>query len=130
MKPSKSIPLLAALAAIATMAPGCRSYQRRVIQKVPDPSGRWMAIVDEVEYQDGFLTSVADRVLVVEPASSAADGTVERTLAFSEDAMPDIEKPAVSWSGGRVLISVSRSAVVLAKRERVGGVEIVVSARP
>jgi hypothetical protein len=130
MKPSKSIPLLAALAAIATMAPGCRSYQRRVIQKVPDPSGRWMAIVDEVEYQDGFLTSVADRVLVVEPASSAADGTVERTLAFSEDAMPDLYKPRVSWSGGRVSISVARDAYVHFQRPRVDGVEIVVSRRP
>jgi hypothetical protein len=96
-----------------------------ILQTLPDPSGRWAAIVDQVEYANGLLTSVADRVRVVEAASMNAEGT----LVFSEDALPDNERPTISWSGGRLLISVSRNAAVLHRETRADGIEVVVRTR-
>lgn len=87
---------------------------RMIVQTLPDPSGKWVAVVDQVEYANGLLTSVADRVLVVEAASMAAEGT----MVFSEDALPANEKPIVSWSGGRLLISISPDATVLSSGSR------------
>lgn len=98
---------------------------RMIVQTLPDPSGKWVAVVDQVEYANGLLTSVADRVLVVEAASMAAEGT----MVFSEDALPANEKPIVSWSGGRLLISISPDATVLFREPQAGGMEVVVSPR-
>jgi len=132
MEPSGSTSLFAALAAILIVGPACERSIRGpdkgdqvIIQTLPDPSGRLVAIVDRVEYANGLLTSVADRVRVVEAASMNAEGT----LVFSEDALPDNERPTVSWSGGRLLISISRNAAVIHREPLAGGIEVVVSPR-
>lgn len=96
-----------------------------IVQTLPDPSGKWVAVVDQVDYANGLLTSVGDRVLVVEAASMNAEGTI----VFSEDALPANEKPIVSWSGGRLLISVSRDATILHRASHAGDLEVVVSFR-
>ncbi len=71
-----------------------RGISPTLVQTAPDPSGRWVAIVDEVEYPNGLLTSVADRVRLVAAASPNTEGTV----VFSEDALPAYDNPMVSWS--------------------------------
>jgi hypothetical protein len=98
---------------------------RRIVQTLTDPSGKWVAIVDEVEYANGLLTSVADRVRVVESASRDAEGT----LVFSEDALPDSEKPTIAWATRSLLITVSRSASILHREARVYGFEVEVRPR-
>lgn len=132
MKPSGSIVLLAILAGIAIAWSACeRSMRGRdrghrvIMQTFPDPSGKWVAVVEQVEYANGLLTSVADRVRVVEAASMHAEGT----LVFSEDALPDSERPAVSWSDGRLLISISREATVLYEESHADSIEVIVSPR-
>lgn len=98
---------------------------RRVLHTLTDPTGKWVAVVDEVEYANGLLTSVADRVLVIDAASKGAEGTI----VFSEDALPDVEKPTVAWGTGRLLITVSRDAYVLHREARAHGFEVEVRPR-
>lgn len=95
---------------------------RRVIQKMADPSGKWIVVIDEVEYANGLLTSVADRISLVSTKHPDKEGT----LVFSEDAMPDAEKPTVVWESNRLVVSISSSATVLHQSEEADGVRIVV----
>ncbi len=132
MKASGLTCLLAVLAGIVIAGSACERPMRgrdkshqTLMQTLPDPSGKWVAVVDQVEYANGLLTSVADRVRVVEAASMNAEGT----LVFSEDALPANERPVVSWSGGHLLISISHHATVLHREPQANGIEIVVSPR-
>ena len=104
---------------------GSESRGRKIIQKVPDPSGKWIGIVDEVEYANGLLTSMADRVSLVGPKSKDKDGV----LVFSEDAMPDSEKPTISWESNHLLITVSPNSNVLHQEKQVGEVQIEIRKR-
>lgn len=121
-----SAALLGLVACVGAGA-GCasRHEERRIVQVLQDPTGRWKAVVDEVEYANGLLTSVADRVLVGEAQADDSRGTV----VFSEDAAPASEKPQVSWMDGRLVIAVSRNATDLHQVARAGGVEIDVRVR-
>ena len=125
MKQAGSITVLAILAGLAMTPIACEKAGRRVVQTLADPSGNWVAVVDEVEYANGFLTSVADRVSVFQSASQDTEGTV----VFSEDALPDWDKPTVVWTPGRLVITVSRTATVLHRDTRAFGLEIEVRAR-
>jgi hypothetical protein len=104
---------------------GAENGARKIIQKVSDPSGKWIAIVDEVEYANGLLTSMADRVTLVGPKPKDSDGV----LVFSEDAMPDNEKPTVSWVSNRLLITVPANSNILHQEKQVGEVQIEVRKR-
>jgi hypothetical protein len=104
---------------------GCQRAGRRIVQTVPDPSAKLVALVDEVEYANGLLTSMADRVLVVKAPSKDSDGT----LVFSEDALPDLEKPSVEWVSGRLRITISRSAYVLHREAMADGIPVDVQPR-
>jgi hypothetical protein len=68
---------------------------------------------------------VADRVVVRETASKDAAGTI----VFSEDALPDIEKPTVAWEAGRLVITASRGANVLRREARAHGFEVEIRRR-
>ncbi|ACL67451.1 hypothetical protein A2cp1_4134 [Anaeromyxobacter dehalogenans 2CP-1] len=124
-KRAASIVALGIVAALAVPAASCERGTRRVVHRVADPSAQWVAVVDEVEYANGLLTSVADRVLVREAASKDAAGTI----VFSEDALPDLEKPTVAWEAGRLVITASRSANVLRREARAHGFEVEVRPR-
>lgn len=125
MMRAASIIALGIIAALAPPAASCERATRRVVHRVADPSAQWVAVVDEVEYANGLLTSVADRVVVRETASKDAAGTI----VFSEDALPDIEKPTVAWEAGRLVITASRGANVLRREARAHGFEVEIRRR-
>jgi hypothetical protein len=116
---------LASVAGIVTTCGRCEKGHQTILQTLPDPTGKWIAIVDQVDYVNGLLTSVADRVRVVEAASANSEGA----LAFSEDALPGGETPTVSWSSGRLLISVSPNANINFRAPHAGGIEISIHTR-
>ena len=120
MRRAASITVLGILVGLAMTMVSCERLKRRIVQTLVDPSGRWVAVVDEVEYANGLLTSVADRVVVIQSASKDAEGT----QVFCEDAMPYSEKPTIAWSKGRLVIGVSPKANVLAREARAFGFEV------
>jgi hypothetical protein len=119
--------LLAASLAMAAALCSCTDGRRIIQGPLADPGGKWVAVVDEVEYANGLLTSVADRVVVADSASSAEKG--KGTIVFSEDALGDQDKPTVEWSAHRLVITISRKAAVLRKDPRGGGVQVEIRRR-
>jgi hypothetical protein len=113
---------------VAAGLSACSSGGRTVLQVAADPSGKWVAIVDRVEYANGLLTSAADRVLVAEAGSRAAERG-EGTIVFSQDAGLPGEKPTVAWSEGRLVITAPASGAVLHQQTSVRGVQVEIRLR-
>jgi hypothetical protein len=78
-----------------------------------------------VEYINGFSTSFADRVRIVDNSKDQSEGVV----VFSEDAEPEIEKPVMSLCDGKLVISCSRDAYVLMLKENVAGISVLLTRR-
>lgn len=132
MRRARLIILLGLVAGSATPMVSCEKNKRdhenggrRIVHALADPSGKWVAIVDEVEYANGLLTSLADRVRVVQSESQDAEGT----LVLSADALPDSEKPTVAWAAGRIQVTVSQNATVLHQEAQAHGFEVEVRRR-
>jgi hypothetical protein len=97
----------------------------KIIQTVEASPGGLVAIVDQIPYANGLLTSEEDRVRIVDPQKNKPEGEV----VFAEDSEQSTEKPVITWSGGKLVISFSRDANVLFQRPSFGGVQIEVVRR-
>lgn len=108
---------------VGVMTAACRPPARKIIRSVPDPTGRWVAVVDEVEYSNGLLTSVADRVLLAQSGSMSGAGTI----VLSKDA--DRSKPIVEWSADHLVITVDTAALLLHEQPSAHGITIEIRRR-
>lgn len=91
---------------------------RRIIRKLPDPSGQFIAILDEIDYANGLLTSTADRICIVDPKKNTQEGDI----VFSEDALPDSEKPTIVWKSNTLLITISKNSNIISRKTQVNGI--------
>jgi hypothetical protein len=94
--------------------------KRKIIQRAIDPSGRWEAVVDEVEYPNGLTTAAADRVSI----SQLKSGKSKEKLIFSEDIKPDNEKPSILWKKDKLIINISKDAYVIFSERSVDGIDV------
>ena len=105
----------------------CRSQNdgRKIIQELRNPSGKIIAVVDEVEYANGLLTSVADRVCLLGDKWKKVDGIV----VFSSDAMPLAKKPTIAWESNKLIITISADATDVHYDKQVDEFEIELKTR-
>lgn len=99
--------------------------ERRVWDRVVSPSGEWVAILDQVPYQNGLLTSEEDRVCLVRGGSK--NPSDEGVVVYSEDAAPKDQKAKLQWRGDTLVITTSKSAYALHTKDKFENVTIVVN---
>lgn len=98
--------------------------ERRVWDRVVSPSGEWIAVLDQVPYANGLLTSEEDRVCLIRKGSKDPDD--EGVVVYSEDAAPKGQKATLQWKGNALIITTSKSAYALHTQDKFENVTIIV----
>jgi hypothetical protein len=90
-----------------------------IIQSLKNSDSSYVAILEQVDYANGILTSTEDRVRV------SKEGDINKgEIVFCEDVMPPLEKPNVQWSGSKLIISFSRDAYVFVRKQEIQGLTV------